>query len=38
MGPAPIPKSVRILDDRENKNRERDEANAQVSGVCGPPP
>ena len=25
MGPAPIPKSVGILDDREDKNGEKDE-------------
>ena len=34
MGPPPMSKSVRILDDGEDKNRERDEAKAQVSGVC----
>ena len=34
MGLAPIPKSVGILDDGKDKNRERDKAKAQVFGVC----
>ena len=34
MGPAPMPKSVGILDDEEDKNREKNEAKAQASGAC----
>ena len=34
MGHAPMPQSVGILDDGEDKNKKRDEVKAQVSGEC----
>ena len=37
MGLVPMPKSVEILKDGEDQNRERDETKAQASGVCGQP-
>ena len=37
MGSAPIPKSVEILEDEEDKNKERDEAKAKAFSVCPSP-